>query len=126
MHLVHRDSEGNLGVVGVFFQDGAADHTLASVFDHMPHSTTEQSIVEGFDVASLLPTDHSMYRYAGSLTTPPCTEGVRWMLMQSPRSASAAQVEAFSSLFGANNRPLQPQWAREVLQEGSASVAVHH
>lgn len=123
MHLVHRDTQGNLGVVGVFFEEGAPSVELEPIFSVMPESTTEQSIVEGFQVASLLPPVHQMFRYSGSLTTPPCSEGVRWMLMQTPRSVSTEQVAAFSALVGPNNRPLQPLWAREVLQEGSQTIA---
>ena len=122
MHLVHRNTEGSLGVVGVFFAEGNASDPLEPVWAVMPHSTEEQGIVEGFDLESLLPSSRQLYRYAGSLTTPPCSEGVRWMVMQTPREVSGAQVQAFASLVGPNNRPLQPVWAREVLEESSRNT----
>ena len=123
MRLVHANTEGNLAVVGVLFADGKDDTVLAPVWSVMPHTTEEQGVAEGFNLAALLPASREIYRYSGSLTTPPCSEGVRWMVMQTPRNASAEQVHAFSALVGPNNRPVQPLGAREVLQEGTGNVS---
>jgi carbonic anhydrase len=70
-----------------------------------------------FNVAQLLPARRDYYEFNGSLTTPPCTEGVRWLVIKKPVTASSHQVEAFSHLMHhPNNRPLQPVNARTVLQ----------
>ena len=125
MHLVHRNTEGSLAVVGVFFEDGAGNAPLEPVWAVMPHTTEDQGVVTDFDLEALLPASRGMFRYSGSLTTPPCSEGVRWMLMQTPVQASQAQVEAFAGLVGPNNRPLQSTGAREILQESSPHIATN-
>ena len=123
MHLVHANTEGNLAVVGVLFADGPADAALAPVWAQLPHTTADQGVAENFNLAAVLPASHQLYRYSGSLTTPPCSEGVRWMVMQTPRRVSAEQVHAFSALVGPNNRPVQSTGAREVLQERAFNIA---
>ena len=80
------------------------------------------------DPSKLLPSLRATYRYAGSLTTPPCTEGVRWQLMQSPTPVSDAQVKAFNEIIKPNARPVQPVKARDVLKElvGAEGKTIKH
>lgn len=116
-HFVHKSAQGELAVVGVLHDTGAPNQALAALWGALPKSTEEKHAVATFDCASVLPKDRSMYRYSGSLTTPPCTEGVRWQLMQTPTTVSAEQVKAFNEIIKPNARPVQPQRARDVLKE---------
>jgi carbonic anhydrase len=114
-HFVHKDENGQLGVIGVLLQPGAANRGFASIFQHLPR-TGETVTVEGLqlDLASLLPKDKSYYRYAGSLTTPPCSENVAWMVLKQPVTVSAQQIKAFRQLYPINARPVQPLNGRVV------------
>jgi carbonic anhydrase len=117
-HLVHADKDGNLAVVALMFQEGAANPLLAKLWEKMPAKAGDKgALPAGLSVMQLLPADRDYYRFNGSLTTPPCSEGVWWLVMKKPASASKAQVEQFSKTVGfANNRPIQPVNARPVLQ----------
>jgi carbonic anhydrase len=117
-HLVHADKEGNLAVVAVMFQAGAANAALARFWEKMPaKAEAKADLPPGLSAAALLPSSRDYYRFNGSLTTPPCSEGVRWLVMKQPVSASTAQIEQFSKTLGfANYRPLQPVYARPVLK----------
>ncbi|MCZ7565770.1 MAG: carbonic anhydrase family protein [Burkholderiales bacterium] len=117
-HLVHADSQGTLAVVAVMFQEGAANPLLAKLWQKMPAKAGgKAALPDGLSVAQLLPADRDYYRFNGSLTTPPCSEGVWWLVMKQPVSVSKAQVEKFSKTLGfANNRPTQPINARTVLK----------
>ena len=117
-HFVHKDKEGHLGVIGVMFKEGRENLALAEIWNHLPkeagqHETHADVAVNGRD---LLPRERTFYRYSGSLTTPPCSEGVNWYVMAEPVEASADQIKAFQSLFGANNRPVQPLNNRLLLE----------
>ncbi|HSX49552.1 MAG TPA: carbonic anhydrase [Cellvibrio sp.] len=118
MHLVHADKEGNLAVVALMFEEGAENKTLGKIWSSIPAEADEKSsLTSPFSVAELLPANHDYYRFDGSLTTPPCTEGVRWLVMKNSVSVSKKQVSAFSNVIHhANNRPIQPINARTILQ----------
>ena len=117
-HLVHADKDGNLAVVAVMFREGAANTLLTRLWEKMPNKAGEKSTLPpGLSVTQLLPKERDYYRFNGSLTTPPCSEGVRWFVMKKPATASKAQIEQFSKSVGvANNRPIQATNARSVLQ----------
>lgn len=116
-HFVHKSAQGELAVVGVLHETGSANEALAPLWSALPKSTEEKKGIARFDCAAVLPKDRSMYRYAGPLTTPPCTEGVRWQLIQTPTSVSEAQVKAFNEIIKPNARPVQPVKARDVRKE---------
>jgi len=118
-HLVHADAQGKLAVVAVMFTEGADNAALASLWKNLPtHEGEKQAVPASFDASALLPAERSYYRFAGSLTTPPCSEGVTWLVMRTPVTASAAQVAAFTKAVGfANNRPVQPLNGRKVVLE---------
>lgn len=109
LHLVHQNEQGQFAVVGVFMTTGVSHSTLREIWRYMPRqvgqSVSNDTMV---DPSDFLPTDRRCVQYAGSLTTPPCTEGVTWIMMLEPISASAAQIEEFEQLIGLNNRPVQP------------------
>ena len=117
-HLVHADKEGNLAVVAVVFSEGAENPFLAKLWGPMPDEEDKKaSLPSGLNATSLLPASKDYYRFNGSLTTPPCSEGVRWLVMKKPATVSKAQVEKFVKAVGhMNNRPLQAVNARPVLK----------
>ena len=119
LHFVHRNALGELAVVGVFLREGAANPLIQQIWDAVGAETEAAAQPVEIDPEDLLPADRDYYRYAGSLTTPPCTEGVRWHVLESPVDLSAAQVDEFRSIFPVNARPLQPLNGRPVLTEGN-------
>ncbi len=119
LHLVHRDEAGGLAVVAVLLREGASSAVLAPVFDALPAELDATAQVEGFDPSRVLPEQRTTYRYDGSLTTPPCTEGVSWFVLDTPIEVSAAQLAAFSGIIEANNRPLQARGDRDIAHDTS-------
>ena len=114
-HFVHRDAEGRLAVVSVLLKSGPPNKAYAPVFDHLPRPG-ERISVDGLrlDLARLLPGHTGYYRFQGSLTTPPCSEGVQWIVLKQPVRLGAAQIRAFRKLFNTNARPVQPLNGRVV------------
>ena len=119
VHLVHRDAAGNLAVVAVLLREGLANPLIATLWKNLPkrqgHEDSPPGVV--IDPSQLLPADRSYFSYVGSLTTPPCTEGVRWFVLKSPVTVSSAEIGTFAKLYPANARPLQPANGREVLTD---------
>ena len=116
-HLVHADKDGNLAVVAVMFGNGPANALLDKLWPAMPAKDAKAALTAGTSAMALLPANRDYYRFNGSLTTPPCSEGVWWLVLKHPATVSKAQVDAFSKAIGfANNRPLQPVNARAVLR----------
>ncbi|MCW1401238.1 carbonic anhydrase family protein [Novosphingobium sp. MW5] len=113
-HFVHIDYAGNLAVLGVLFEEGAHNPELEKLVKAAPRKESEPETVKGvtFDPSKLLPANLSVYRYEGSLTTPPCTEGVRWHVARQRVTASAAQIAALHAIMGDNARPVQPIYGR--------------
>lgn len=111
VHLVHKDARGGLAVVGVLANAGQGEPTaLARIWEHLPAHAGETDAAPDVHIAlgELLPADHHFYHYTGSLTTPPCTEGVDWSVMAFPISILPEHVQAFHALYPANARPVQP------------------
>ena len=118
-HFVHADSKGNLAVVALMFSEGAENPVLKKIWERLPEKAVETHdlVLSGEEVDALLPKDRSYYRFNGSLTTPPCSEGVRWMVLKTPVTASKAQIEKFRSIMHhPNNRPVQPLNARIIVK----------
>jgi carbonic anhydrase len=117
-HFVHKTAEGKLAVVGLLVKTGAENVALKPLFANLPASEDAKNQLE-VDPAALLPKKLEYFTYEGSLTTPPCSEGVHWMVLERPITASDAQIRAFRKLFHHNARPIQPLHARAVELEGS-------
>ena len=119
-HFVHASKDGKLAVVSVLFEDGKENPVLKRIWNKMPHKAgkTKTCGVSAKMINSILPKDkEDYYRFSGSLTTPPCSEGVRWFVMEDYASISKAQVEEFlHTMHHANNRPIQPINARKVMK----------
>lgn len=119
LHLVHKDAGGAIAVVGVLLTVGAENEALAPYFDALPTQVGATAEVPALDLAAVLPTDRSSYRYSGSLTTPPCTEGVSWFVLATPVEVSADQLAAFRSVIEPNNRPVQDGHGRELVLDAT-------
>jgi len=125
LHLVHADENGLL-VLGVLVKEGRANHELEKIWAVLPRKPNDEVEVDDFDLAKLLPASLGSYRYPGSLTTPPCDQGVQWVLLAEPIELSAEQIAAFQELFlgterfpVGNARPIQPRNGREVATDVS-------
>lgn len=108
-HLVHRNEQGQLGVVAVLIDPGTANTLVHKVWTHMPLDVNDRVRLPAglIDLNELLPQDQRYYMLMGSLTTPPCTEGVLWMVLKQPASVSRDQLRLFAQLFPMNARPIQ-------------------
>jgi carbonic anhydrase len=116
MHMVHKSADDKLAVVGVFIAEGSHNAAFDPVWANLPKEKgveVHYSAVS-VDVDRLLPAARTSYRYDGSLTTPPCSEGVKWVVMTTPVELSGAQIKAFTTLVHDNNRPTQPLNGRTV------------
>ncbi len=114
-HLVHKDSEDKLAVVAVLIERGKAQGLIQIIWNNLPlekHSTNSPPTV--IDMNDLLPTRRDYFTYMGSLTTPPCSEGVLWMVMKEPVQASGSQLALFSRLYPMNARPIQANSGRVI------------
>lgn len=117
-HLVHANAKGELAVVAVMFEPGQANAALSQAWQLLPAKAGEShAFKEPISAEQLLPIKRDYYRFSGSLTTPPCSEGVRWLVMKQPVQVSQAQIDAFKAVMHhPNNRPVQPLHGRLVLQ----------
>jgi len=115
---VHSDKDGHLAVVAVMLEEGPANKALEAAWAKMPEQEGDKHALPDAVLAeALLPPDRDYFRFNGSLTTPPCSEGVWWLVMKAPISASKEEIEHFAHVMHhPNNRPLQPVNARPVLQ----------
>ena len=118
MHLVHKNKQGQLAVVGVFIKNGKHNAEIQKLWDKMPEHAGDKSLANGsLSAADLLPKKHSFSHFKGSLTTPPCSEGVNWYVMDEPIEVSEAQIKKFASVIGHNARPVQSLNDRFVLSK---------
>jgi len=105
-HFVHRDEvTGALGVIGVFLQPGADNAAFAALAEAFPAHSGEEGELEAVDPTALLPASQDYWMYEGSLTTPPCSEIVDWMVMAEPVEVSAADIDRFRAIYDGNARP---------------------
>jgi carbonic anhydrase len=119
MHLVHKAADGKLAVVGVFIAEGATNAAFEPVWSNLPEEKGLELHLEDVevDVEALLPKNRTTYRYDGSLTTPPCTEGVEWFVLAEPIALGPEQIGAFRAVLQGNNRPTQPLNGRKVVTD---------
>jgi carbonic anhydrase len=115
LHLVHRNGDGQLAVVGVMLNQGNPNPLIAEIWKQIP-AVGDTNLVSDrmINAANLLPSKKSYFTYTGSLTTPPCSEGVSWNLFLEPITASQEQIETFAKIYQVDARPLQPMNGRTV------------
>ena len=118
LHLVHSDADGNLAVIGVLIEAGEEDNAaFGPIWNSLPAIASERRTIPAVEInaADLLPANPQRYlRYMGSLTTPPCSEDVQWILMGETVKLSQAQIDRFTAIYDGNNRPVQPLNGRTV------------
>ncbi|WP_276726225.1 carbonic anhydrase [Pantoea septica] len=117
-HFVHSNAAGELAVVAVMFEVGKKNPALNPILAVIPTQLNYPVAVDKrVDLRPLFPDDLHYYRFSGSLTTPPCSEGLRWLVMKQPVTLSQAQLDAFrQALKSSNNRPLQPLHGRLIVK----------
>jgi carbonic anhydrase len=117
-HLVHTDAEGHLAVIAVLFKTGATNPLIDMLWKNIPTEKEKAQDVPSVSVQAedLLPRERDYFTFQGSLTTPPCSEGVTWYVLQSHTTISPEQVAAFAKIYPMNARPIQPTNGREILQ----------
>jgi carbonic anhydrase len=119
-HLVHKSAQGQLAVIAVLFKAGKENTALKPVFDHLPAKEGETLKLDvAINSADLLPANRAYYAFMGSLTTPPCSEEVRWQVLKTPVELSTSQLAAFRKIYKMNARPVQPLNGRKVLAVNS-------
>lgn len=120
LHIVHKSADGNLAVVGLLLQEGSANPAFDPFINNLP---AEKSDVKDAGVKinamDFLPSIQTTYRYSGSLTTPPCSEGVSWLVMTKPVELSSDQLSKLESVFEENNRPVQPLNERSLSEDNT-------
>ncbi|QAB15674.1 carbonic anhydrase [Hydrogenovibrio thermophilus] len=119
MQLVHKDGNGDYAVVSILFQEGAENEALAAFLDRLPKQLNKLDVHDKVLVhpaKAFFPVDKRFYKYSGSMTQPPCDEGVYWMVFKQPVEASAAQLQQMKEYLGTNARPVQPLNARTPLK----------
>ena len=116
MHLVHKREHGEIAVVGVLYRLGQANSAIQTLIDVGPQPGKSVEPPSPLGATGYLPSNDSYYRYSGSLTTPPYTEGVEWVVMSEIQEISREQVRQIAALTGGgtNNRPLQPLGSRGI------------
>lgn len=119
LHLVHASKDGELAVVALMLEEGMENKILSKIWDKMPHKADSSNTcgLSSSMLNEMLPRDKSYFRFNGSLTTPPCSEGVRWFVLKNYATISKEQIKEFFDVFGhENNRPTQPLNARKVMK----------
>ena len=109
IHFFHRDEEGRLAIIAVLLERGSEHPLIQTLWNNLPLEVDQEVVPSvAIDLNDLLPKDRSYYTFMGSLTTPPCSEDVLWMVFKQPVTISAEQVAIFSRLYKNNARPVQP------------------
>ena len=117
VHLVHSDGDGNLAVVSVLLEEGSANSLVETLWGLAPKAAGPEKTDDNLQInaADLLPASRSYFTFAGSLTTPPCTEGVSWFVLKMPVTISKKQVATFAAIYPFDERPTQSLNGRTVL-----------
>lgn len=117
VHLVHRSAGGKIAVIAIRFtvERGDPNAVMAALWPHLPATAgATEKVTDYVSAGGFLPQDRGYWTYTGSLTTPPCTEGVQWFVMQQPLTMNPDQLHAFQSIFKVNSRPIQDTHGRRI------------
>jgi carbonic anhydrase len=117
LHLVHKNEQGQLAVVGLLFDKGQANAVMQQVWNNLPlEKNDEFQASSTMELNDLLPNDRRYFTYMGSLTTPPCSEGVKWIVMRQPVTLTKDQIDIFARMYPMNARPIQAASGRRIMQ----------
>ncbi|MGG3799169.1 carbonic anhydrase [Metabacillus fastidiosus] len=118
LHLVHKNKNDELAVLGLMIKEGKENPILKKAWDSLPKEQTTEDVdlKEPIDLANILPENKQSFRYNGSLTTPSCAEGVKWIVLEEPIEMSKEQIKRFQEIFPENNRPVQKLNDREIFK----------
>jgi carbonic anhydrase len=110
---VHKDGEGRIAMLALLLERGKPQPVIQTVWNNLPLEKLETMAPSiALDPMDLLPARRDYFTFMGSMTTPPCQEGVLWLVMKEPVQASPAQMALFSRLYPLNARPIQPSSGR--------------
>lgn len=113
--LVHKNTSGELAIIAVRVDEGQVNGSLAALWPSLPRvAGATATLQDPFNPLGLLPPDRRYWTYTGSITVPPCTEGVRWLVMQTATQFSQDQMESFARLYPDNARQVQPMRGRKI------------
>jgi len=117
VHLVHRGPDGKLAVVAVLLDAGKPNPLIRTLWDNVPKEKGKEAVLDAVKInaVELLPPNKGYYTFAGSLTTPPCSEDVTWFVLKTPVTLSADEIARFGRLYPMNARPIQPVNDRDIL-----------
>ena len=117
VQLVHKDKDGKLAIVAVLLDQGKENALIKTLWANLPQTKDKENDVSGVQINAygLLPQNKDYYTFKGSLTTPPCTEGVSWYVLKTPGQISADQIARFGRIYPMNARPVQPLNDRDIL-----------
>lgn len=127
LHFVHQAEDGALAVVGVLVQEGAENPGIAPLWEQLAAAPGSQGTIRipaGFNEYVFPDAGAAVYHYSGSLTTPPCSEGVQWFVIKTPTRLSREQITAFTDVYDHNNRPVQPLNERTLYLDESPNVTI--
>ena len=113
-HLVHKNADGHLAVIALLIKEGKENAALKNIFANLPTEEGKSDLANAVNVNDILPASLKYYGFNGSLTTPPCSEGVAWHVVEKPIELSKGQIAAFKKIFKSNARPVQPLNGRVV------------
>jgi carbonic anhydrase len=118
VHLVHVDEKGKVAVVAVLLQEGKDNPLVQELWKDLPKEKEKEEFLDSvqIDVSRILPSDRSYYTFSGSLTTPPCSEDVKWFVLKHPITVSKEEINRFATLYRNDARPTQPLYDRVVLE----------
>jgi len=115
LEMVHKSADGKLAAISVRLNEGRANAVLAGLWEHLPKAVAASDrMTQPMSPAGLLPEDRGYWTYTGSLTQPPCTEGVRWFVLENEVELSRDQLKAFTALYKVNSRLLQDLHGRKI------------
>lgn len=118
LHLVHKNDKGELAVVGVLLEEGKENAAFKTIWQNLPKKADEKkSVKANVNADELLPKTRSYFTYGGSLTTPPCSEGVTWIVLKTPVQMSKKQLQSIETIMHHNNRPVQPLHDRKLKED---------
>lgn len=126
LQLVHKNHHGDIAIVAVMFDVGEPNQAIQNLWESFPAmKDSSMPLFSPVDINQLLPDNKAYWLYSGSLTTPPCTEGVSWVVLKKPVALSAEQLDKFRYIVGpANNRPTQPLNQRKITDSNSGDTEI--